>query len=192
VARPVSRIRVSAGRWKGRPLEIPRRARPTSGVAREALFDVLQESVPGAEILDLYAGSGAVGIEALSRGAVRAVFVERDREALERNLERLGVSVSEAEVLGVEAERAIASLADRGASFDLVFADPPYADPPGNGLLEGAAGLLRPGGLLVLQTDARALREEPEGLSLVRRKSYGRNVLNFYARSSSSWGREIP
>jgi 16S rRNA (guanine(966)-N(2))-methyltransferase RsmD len=161
-------------------------------MARQGLFDVLQDSVPGAAVLDLYAGSGAVGIEALSRGASRAVFVERDREALERNLERLGASETEAEVLGVEAERAIATLADRGARFDLVFADPPYAESPGDGLLEGAAGLLSPGGLLVLQRDTRAVREEPEGLSLVRRKSYGRNVLDFYARSSSSWGREIP
>jgi 16S rRNA (guanine(966)-N(2))-methyltransferase RsmD len=146
-------------------------------------------------VLDLFAGSGAVGIEALSRGAARAVFVERDREALERNLERLGASSQEAEILGVEAERAIASLDDRGARFDLVFADPPYTEPAGDGLLEGAARLLRPGGLLVLQRDtrdARAAAGEPEGLSLVRRKSYGRNVLHFYARSSSSWGREIP
>jgi 16S rRNA (guanine(966)-N(2))-methyltransferase RsmD len=156
---------------------------------------MLQDSVPGAAVLDLFAGSGAVGIEALSRGAARAVFVERDREALERNLERLGASSQEAEILGVEAERAIASLDDRGARFDLVFADPPYTEPAGDGLLEGAARLLRPGGLLVLQRDtrdARAAAGEPEGLSLVRRKSYGRNVLDFYARSSSSWGREIP
>jgi 16S rRNA (guanine(966)-N(2))-methyltransferase RsmD len=185
-------VRIAAGRWKGRALEIPRQARPTSRLAREALFDMLHDSVGGAAILDLYAGSGAVGIEALSRGASRAVFVERDREALEKNLERLGASRGEAEVLGVDASRALSALADRGARFDLVFADPPYAESLERALLENAARLLSPGGLLILQKDARSMPEEPEGLSLVRRKSYGRNVLYFFARASSAWGREVP
>ena len=70
-----SRLRVSAGRWKGKALEIPAQARPTSSMAREGLFDILHDSVPGAAVLDLFAGSGAVGIEALSRGASRTVIM---------------------------------------------------------------------------------------------------------------------
>ncbi|HEX7251797.1 MAG TPA: RsmD family RNA methyltransferase, partial [Thermoanaerobaculia bacterium] len=79
------KVRIFAGRWKGRMLEVPSDARPTSGRAREALFSIVRESLRGARVLDLYAGSGAVGLEALSRGARRAVLVEQKPGALDRN-----------------------------------------------------------------------------------------------------------
>jgi 16S rRNA (guanine966-N2)-methyltransferase len=122
-------MRVVAGTAKGvRLTTVPRGVRPVSDMAREGLFSSLGERVPGARVLDLFAGTGALGIEALSRGAVEAVFVERSRAAsaaIHRNLEltRLG---DRALLVGVDV-RAFLSRHDKdGAPFDLVLADPPY------------------------------------------------------------------
>jgi len=117
-------LRVVAGRFKGRRLAAPRgtRTRPTADRVREALFSMLGD-VGGARVLDLYAGSGALGIEALSRGADSAVFVERDAKAvaaIERNLAAVGV---EETVVRQDVER---FLARADGAFDLVFCDPPY------------------------------------------------------------------
>ena len=117
-------MRVVAGEFKGRRLQAPRgrRTRPTADRVREALFSMLGD-VSGARVLDLYAGSGALGIEALSRGAESAVFVERDQQALaamRRNLEAVG---AEADVRRQDVSR---FLARTEGTFDLVFCDPPY------------------------------------------------------------------
>jgi 16S rRNA (guanine966-N2)-methyltransferase len=117
-------VRVVAGKFKGRRLQAPRgtRTRPTADRVREALFSMLGD-VSGARVLDLYAGSGALGIEALSRGAESAVFVERDQHALaslRRNLEAVG---AEADVRRQDVSR---FLARPEGTFDLVFCDPPY------------------------------------------------------------------
>jgi 16S rRNA (guanine966-N2)-methyltransferase len=119
-------MRVVAGEFKGRRLQAPRgtRTRPTADRVREALFSMLGD-VSGARVLDLYAGSGALGIEALSRGAESAVFVERDQQALaalRRNLEAVGV---EADVRRQDVAR---FLGRTEGTFDLVFCDPPYDD----------------------------------------------------------------
>jgi 16S rRNA (guanine966-N2)-methyltransferase len=126
-------LRVVAGTYKGRRLAAPRgtRTRPTADRVREALFSMLGD-VGGARVLDLYAGSGALGIEALSRGADSAVFVERDARAvaaIERNLAAVGV---EANVVRQDVAR---FLARADGAFDLVFCDPPY---------DSAAGLAGP------------------------------------------------
>lgn len=168
------RPRIIAGRWKGRILQVPASARPTSSRAREALFDVLQGVIGGARILDLYAGSGAVGLEALSRGASRAVFVEKDSRALEGNLVALGAEPGEFEVVRRDVREAVATLLLRDEEFDLVFADPPY-------LAEAAvparvAELLAPSGILILQTDSDAAPKPPSGLVAAERRAYGRNV----------------
>jgi 16S rRNA (guanine966-N2)-methyltransferase len=119
-------LRVVAGDFKGRRLHGPRgsRTRPTADRVREALFSMLGD-VSGARVLDLYAGSGALGIEALSRGAESAVFVERDQQALaalRRNLEAVG---AEADVRRQDVSR---FLGRTEGTFDLVFCDPPYDD----------------------------------------------------------------
>src|ERR1700675_2093796 len=90
---------IFAGIWKRRHLEVPEGSRPTSGRAREALFSIVQKRIPGARVLDLYAGSGAVGIEAVSRGAARAVLVERDARVLRKNLAKLPPADGEISVL---------------------------------------------------------------------------------------------
>lgn len=119
-------MRIIAGSAKGRNLVGPKGlgTRPMTGRAREALFSILADRVPGARVLDLYAGSGSLGLEALSRGAQSAVFVEKDRQALSalhRNVATIDLG---GEVIGGDVGRYL----DRcRATFDLVFVDPPYA-----------------------------------------------------------------
>jgi 16S rRNA (guanine966-N2)-methyltransferase len=178
----VSNVRILSGRWKGRSLKVPRSARPTSSRAREALFDILQDEVDGSRFLDLFAGSGAVGLEALSRGASRAVFVERDSAALEANLSAFGARPEEHELLREDARDAAATLSRRGETFDLVFADPPYAIKAA--FSRSLATLLAPGGKLVLQTDSGADPPDVAGLAPGARRAYGRNVFWFFERTS--------
>jgi 16S rRNA (guanine966-N2)-methyltransferase len=173
-------VRIFAGRWKGRKLEAPRGARPTSGRARQALFNLLASRVAGAHVLELYAGSGAVGIEAVSRGAAQAVFVEQDAGPLRRSLERLGGGASGLRLIAGSASAACDALARSAERFDIVFADPPYAPGPEETGLALVAGLLADGGVFVLQEDAGAAPAEPPGLALRERRAYGRNVFSFF------------
>ena len=177
----MSNVRILSGRWRGRPLKVPKSARPTSSRAREALFDILQGDVAGSRFLDLFAGSGAVGLEALSRGASRAVFVERDSAALEANLAAFGAQPEEHELVREDARDAAAALSRRGETFDFIFADPPYALKAA--LSRPLAALLAPGGKVVVQTDSDAEPPELPGLALETRRAYGRNVFWFFERA---------
>jgi len=172
-------VRVIAGIAKGRTLIAPRgrQVRPTTDRVRQSLMDILVGWTAERDWLDLFAGSGAVGIEALSRGARRVVFVEQDRRAVQAlltNLERTGLAGS-ADVRHQPVERALSELAQRGERFDVVFADPPY----GQGLVEAtvrqvaAAGIVREGGLLVVQHSAREQPSAPEGWRIGRQVPFG-------------------
>lgn len=122
-------MRVIAGAARGRALAAPRglNTRPTPDRVKEALFSILGAAVNDATVLDLFAGTGALGLEALSRGASRAVFVERDRRALKALSQNIAaVAPDRVEVLAIPAERALELLSRRGTQFDLVFLDPPY------------------------------------------------------------------
>ncbi|MDG2124071.1 MAG: 16S rRNA (guanine(966)-N(2))-methyltransferase RsmD, partial [Verrucomicrobiales bacterium] len=125
-------MRVIAGESGGVPLKVPKTVtRPTADRVREAVFSILAERVVGARVLDVFAGSGALGIEALSRGAESAVFVEQNRgacEVLRGNLEKTGL-VGWAGVVCGDALKCVGKL---GREFDLVFADPPYVKKPGD------------------------------------------------------------
>jgi 16S rRNA (guanine966-N2)-methyltransferase len=137
-------VRVIAGTAKGRRLgPVPPGVRPVSDRVREGLFSSLGEVVDGANVLDLFAGSGALGIEALSRGAARATFVERDRSAaaaIGANLRTTGFA-DRATVVRDDALRFVMRDGDRGARWDLVLADPPYEHPREEveGILRGLA-----------------------------------------------------
>jgi 16S rRNA (guanine966-N2)-methyltransferase len=171
-------VRVIAGRWGGRRLTAPKgrlRTRPTSEKVREAIFSMLGE-VRDEEVLDLFAGTGALGIEALSRGAKRAVFVERDRGALEAltgNLQALGLQPSEAEVRRGEALAALRSARARAETYDLVLIDPPYrrASDLGGELSLALASLLAPQARVVVESDRRAPLELP--WEIVKERRYG-------------------
>jgi 16S rRNA (guanine(966)-N(2))-methyltransferase RsmD len=167
-------LRVIAGSWKNRRLVIAPGSRPTAERAREAFFDILGDWVVGRRILELYAGSGAVAIEALSRGASGAVAVDRDTRALERNRDALSADV---EILRGPAREAVRELARRRERFDLVFLDPPYG---AQDTITTAAvsPLLAAGGRVVWQRDAGA-EVDAEPLRVARRAVYGRNVFTF-------------
>lgn len=185
--------RVVAGSAGGIRLLAPdgRDTRPTSDRVKEALFSILAARLEGADVLDLYAGTGQLGIEALSRGARSAAFVERDRACaalLRGNLERTRLADG-AEVLAMSADAALVRLAQDGRSFDLVLLDPPYA--VAHDALRDAASafaahsLLRPGAAVVLEHDARH-EPEPLVINLQRLRScrYGGTMLTFYSERS--------
>jgi 16S rRNA (guanine966-N2)-methyltransferase len=173
-------VRILGGRWKGRRLEAGAAARPTASRARQALFNILGERIAGARVLDLYAGSGAVGIEALSRGAASAVLVETDAAPLRRSLERIGADPAQARVVEATVRAVIGDLVGSGERFGLVFADPPYALATEGDALSGAGQLLAEEGILVLQQDADLVPPQLPGLRLVDRREYGRNVFLFF------------
>jgi 16S rRNA (guanine966-N2)-methyltransferase len=173
-------LRVVAGSFKGRRLTAPRgtRTRPTADRVREALFSMLGD-VGGAHVLDLYAGSGALGIEALSRGAESAVFVERDAQAvaaIERNLAAVGV---EATVLRQDVLR---FLARPGAPFDLVFCDPPYdsASRLAAPLAERLPALTAEDARIVTESDKRNPLELP--FPLLVERDYGDTRIAIHGR----------
>jgi 16S rRNA (guanine966-N2)-methyltransferase len=166
-------VRIVAGAYRGRRIEAPRgrATRPTSDRVREALFSILGvAALDGARVLDLFAGSGALGIEALSRGASEAVFVDVDAEAIaavRRNLDAIGVDAA------VYRRDALAWLKDADGAFDLVFADPPYssAGRTAGALSELLPPLLRDTSLTVTESDKR----DPLllALPLVDERTYG-------------------
>lgn len=149
-------LTVTAGIHRGRRLRVPPGVRPTTDRVRAAVFDALQ-GPPPERVLDLFAGSGAFGIEALSRGAAYACFIERSRRAaaaIRQNLDLLGLRDS-AEVVVGDARRVTRA---RGAPFGLVFADPPYADDPWVALFDAleTPGLLASDALVVTESSSRA------------------------------------
>lgn len=172
-------MRVVAGRFGGRRLTAPRGAatRPTADRVREALFSVLGD-VSGLTVLDLFAGSGALGIEALSRGAGSAVFVERAAPALaalRENLEALGI---EAEVHRGDARAFARNAARDRRAYDLVFLDPPYREAEQIGREAPLAELIAPGGRLVAESDRRA--PLPIDLPISFERRYGDTVIRIH------------
>ena len=192
-------MRVIGGVDRGRTLAAPRGrgTRPTADRVREALFDILGPRIIGTRVLDLFAGTGAVGIEALSRGAAYAVFVESDREALRalrRNLATLGLPGTRAQIVAGDARDALAAIACSEPAFDLVFLDPPYAGslvPPVLAAL-AASPLVRPGADVVVQHRVKTPVPTVPGLSPAREpRRYGETALTFllaegYTRAGSS------
>jgi 16S rRNA (guanine966-N2)-methyltransferase len=164
-------VRIVAGTRKGARIFAPKGldTRPTADRVREAAFDLIGP-VDGAAVLDLFAGSGAMGLEALSRGAASAVFVESDREAcrtIERNLEKLrfaGARVVRADVFQ--------ALATETRTFDLVLCDPPYDFAAHERLAPYLVRVLAPNGLLVYETSAR-VELRVEGLQVRTSRTYG-------------------
>ncbi|MCA9750681.1 MAG: 16S rRNA (guanine(966)-N(2))-methyltransferase RsmD [Gemmatimonadetes bacterium] len=178
-------MRVIAGTLRGRRLVAPegQATRPTSDRARESLFNLLGPIRAGTRVLDLYAGSGALGIEALSRGAAFAQFVERARPAIaaiRRNVEALGLS-DRALILAVDAR---SDAAFDGGPFDLVLADPPWPDRRDEEIVERAERALAPGGILVLEHPAaRPAPGAPTGRELWKSRKYGDTALSLYRSS---------
>lgn len=185
-------VRIVAGEFRGRSLIAPRSqtVRPTSDRLRESLFNVLTHSyddiVDGARVLDLFAGTGALGLEAISRGAVYALFVDEGVEArglIRENIEALGLT-GRTKLFRRDATK----LGPAGTvqPFDLVFADPPYARGLGEPALAAAlsGGWLKPGALVVLEESADAKVLPVEGLQIIETREAGDTQLVFFRRAA--------
>jgi 16S rRNA (guanine(966)-N(2))-methyltransferase RsmD len=175
--------RVIAGRYGGRRLQAPPgdATRPTADRVREALFSILGDRTEDARVLDLYAGTGALGLEALSRGAREVTFVERAQPALaclRSNLEALG---ADAEVVRADALRWLRSASAAARQYDLVFLDPPYrrAGALGAELSDVLPSVLAPGALVVTESDRRAPLELSMAATDERR--YGDTLIRIHA-----------
>jgi 16S rRNA (guanine(966)-N(2))-methyltransferase RsmD len=178
-------VRIVAGRFRNRRLHGPtwEGLRPTSDKLRETLFNIVAGRIEGARVLDGYAGTGAVGAEALSRGASHVTFVEADPRAIaliRRNLAFPGIegryTIQRGEVGAVLRRGATAE------PFDIVFLDPPYDEPPAPGVLDDAARHLGPDGLIVLERSSRRDPHVPPSLDRVRDVTSGDSALTFLAR----------
>jgi 16S rRNA (guanine(966)-N(2))-methyltransferase RsmD len=188
-------MRVIAGRFKGRRLKAPtwEGLRPTSDKLRETLFNVLAPRIEGARVLDGYAGTGAVGIEAISRGAAHVTFVEKNRRAAQliaSNLKECGIAegytIRCAEV-GAELDAHAAA-----ATFDLILLDPPYDIDNVGFILEAAARHLAGNGLIVLERAARREPQESGALRRIRDVKSGDSTLTFFTRRDELFGSRIP
>lgn len=177
-------IKISGGELRGRNLHTPPglATRPTSAKVRQAIFNILAGRVAGARTADLFAGSGALGLEALSRGAAACVFVENRRDAIQalrRNLTVLGLA-DRARVIARDALAAGGGWAGAG-SLDLILADPPY----GQGLVAAlirlcaAQGWLSPEGVLVIEHAPGERPPEDASLRLIDRRAYGQTEVSF-------------
>ncbi|GAB6180576.1 16S rRNA (guanine(966)-N(2))-methyltransferase RsmD [Desulfotomaculum defluvii] len=180
-------MRIIAGTARGRNLKSPKgmSTRPTSDRVREALFNILSYQVPGSRLLDLFSGTGAIGIEALSRGAEKVTLVERDRNTAKIILENLRLCnvFEKAEVMATDVNQAIQVLGRKKETFNLIFIDPPYKKgfeiPTMQKVLE--YNLLTHDGILIVESNRTDLPPElVGGLKVFRRERYGDTTLSFY------------
>lgn len=188
-------IRITAGEWRGRQIKVPRGdVRPAQDRVRLAVFSSLADRVPGARALDLFAGTGAYGLEALSRGAAAVTWVENDRRVLSvlrENVTTLCGPDRDAAVVSADALRFL----ERGggaAPYDLIFADPPYDRDGGwlKKILSALAGqsILKSGGLLVMEQSVRVPAVTMEGWQQLKRRVYGQTQIDYIAADSDRSG----
>jgi len=199
-------MRIISGQFKGRKLMSSQGIRPTEDKVKKALFDILRPVVPGSRFLDLYAGSGAVGIEALSEGAIEAYFVDTDTgntKIIETNLNSLKTDAKAYKILNTDADKAIEALKEHKEMFDLIFLDPPYykgeARPGATAAVVteslakktlqtlGAYDILTRNGFIIVQYHRREkLLEEVGQLKLWRTNEYSTTKLSFYCKTTNT------
>ncbi len=186
-------MRVIAGTLKGRQIKAPKglSIRPTRERAREALFSMLAPSLESSRFLDLCAGTGAIGIEALSRGAESALFVEKSVKAcrlIGENLKSLGLE-GRGRLLKEDILKAIKRLSGEGEGFDLIYLDLPYKSPLAGTCLKAvsASSLLKPGGIFMVEHEIKREPPEREGnLLRIRTSRFGDTAISFYRRGSEA------
>ena len=186
-------MRVIAGSARGLKLAAPPglQTRPTADRVKEALFSIIASrlDLAGARVLDICAGTGSLGIEALSRGAACCCFIEQERPVLgilEKNLARTGLA-GRGEFLALDAIVGLKRLSRQGKAFDIVFLDPPYSSDLYTAVAEALSSLLllADGGLLVAECSSRAPLEQRYGMLVrVDRRAYGDTALEFFVRET--------
>jgi 16S rRNA (guanine(966)-N(2))-methyltransferase RsmD len=178
-------MRIISGTLKGRKLVKPKNQsiRPTSDRVKESIFNILRDEMDGKKVLDLFAGTGNLGIEALSRGAKKTIFVERGRQALriiQRNLTQFGFE-EQSEIISKDANRAIGILKNRGESFDLIIIDPPYE----KGLIKrilmklSSNPIYHKDSILIIEHDRRENLPHIMDWSLYKERQFGDTVISF-------------
>jgi 16S rRNA (guanine(966)-N(2))-methyltransferase RsmD len=186
-------MRVIGGNAKGRRLKVPKgkSVRPTSGRVKEALFNILPHDLSGVKLLDLFAGSGNVSIEAISRGAAEATLIDSSAESgnvIRENLRRLGYT-ERTKVWVMPVMRALRLLARRKESFDLIFLDPPYERNWVEASLKLIAqgNLVRPSGKLIVEHSAREpVKSDYGSLIIDDQRNYGDTLLSFFKNKVES------
>ena len=181
-------VYLTGGRFKGWKLATPPQIRATNAKVRQALFNILAPVIEGARVLDGFAGSGALGLEALSRGAAFVAFIEADTDAvmsIRDNLARLEPEISRESwrVVHLDVERGVRQLARAEAPFDVILLDPPYRTDDGKKALNSVVecATLAPTGIIAIEHDQRtALPASVGGLHQMKRHRYGDTVLSFY------------
>jgi 16S rRNA (guanine966-N2)-methyltransferase len=172
-------MRIVGGTWKGRHIKVPKKGiRPTKGIVRGAIFDVIGYKIANAEVLDIYAGSGALGLEAISRGAKSCTFVEKLPRNLYHNIKIFSPRQSIV-VLSCDFRPALKKLKDQ--KFDIIFADPPYGKRYANKtlMLIEYYSLLRNEGFVVLEHATSDELEPTDSLALLKSKKYGDTQVSF-------------
>lgn len=189
-------MRITGGTFGGLNLRVPKddRIRPTQDRVREALFSMLQNDIPGCDFLDLFSGTGSAGLEALSRGARSATFVEADGAHLAILRENAkfclkNSSQSRTTMIRADVYRWIASYS--GPGFSVVFADPPYALGESRGYASvlstlAAKGVVMPGGLFIAEMTAVQKAEETPGWELIKDRTYGKTRISIWRRGQSN------
>ncbi len=183
-------LRIIAGTYRGRRIEAPegKDTRPTLDRVRENLFNMLQGQCPGARVLDLFAGSGALSLEALSRGAEAAVLCDHDRQAVRvigQNIRTLRAE-EKTRVLACDWQKAVSLLKTEGARFDLIFLDPPYVLTDLREMTEALLPLLDGEGMIVLEHRADAEISVSEALETVRARAWGYCGVSFFRRRETA------
>ncbi|MDA3798096.1 MAG: 16S rRNA (guanine(966)-N(2))-methyltransferase RsmD [Kiritimatiellae bacterium] len=183
-------MRITSGKYRGLPIKSPPgdRLRPTQDLVREALFDILRDKTTDSVFLDLCAGTGAVGLEALSRGASEVFLVEKNRansKIIQANIKML--KDSDPKVIYGDAAVILRSFENR-QKFDIIFADPPYEKHGENPLLKKIISisskyeLLNDGGIIIFEQASREQVPEAEDFEIIKEKKYGRTKLTFYQK----------
>jgi 16S rRNA (guanine(966)-N(2))-methyltransferase RsmD len=179
-------MRIITGTARGLKLKTPRGpgVRPTSDRVKESLFAILAGRIPGAAVADLFAGTGNLGLEALSRGAAAAVFVDAsaDSVALARANAALARLTDRAEFLRLDAAAAVSRFARAGRAFDIIFCDPPYNKGLAAAIADkiDAAAILRPGGMLIIEHSRHEkLPTDLVNLTVTRTERYGETLVSF-------------
>jgi 16S rRNA (guanine966-N2)-methyltransferase len=182
-------IRIISGEFGGRKIEAPDtgRTHPMGERIRNAIFNSLGDRIEGASVLDAFAGTGSVGLEALSRGAHDVTFVERDRIAqkvLAKNITTLGVENRTA-IIRTTVSNWLDAKENDNEKFDFIFADPPYNDPQLS-TAQRLLGLLKPGGYMILSHPGRGEGLTKTGVVVVDNRSYGNAFLTYYRRDEAA------
>ena len=179
-------MRITAGKYRSRLITMPEGIRPTQDKTRKAIFDILQD-VEGMSFLELFAGSGAAGIEAESRGAVNVALVENNRAAqlaITKNLTSL--KTQNCRLYPMETEAAIKLFAKEKRLFDIIFLDPPYHLGLAKKTLQTIAsyGILAPNGFIIAEHERKDILPETLGVfSLIKKSTYGHTTLSFYKKA---------